>query len=88
MNGAGLVGRLVAHHEPLTLPLWRGHDLKETAGRVPPDRPLLVVAVDVIREFRGDPSRPPTHWACVTHGGVTGWLPTPLHRLTLLDEEE
>ena len=87
MSGGDLTGRLVAHHEGLDLPLWRGHDLQEVVGRAAAGRPLLVVGVDVIREFPGDPTRPPTLWALVTDGACTGWLPTPLHRLTLLDEE-
>lgn len=79
-----LPGQLVAHSESLSLPLWADVKLKRHAGRVAPGAPLLVIQVDELSLYANTTS----HWALVTNGSVTGWLPTPIDRLTVLDEGE
>ena len=75
---------MVVHSEALSLPLWANVKLTKHSGRVGPGQPLLVIQVDELALY----ANTTTHWALVTNGSVTGWLPTPIERLTVLDEGE
>ncbi len=77
-----LPGQMVAHSEALSLPLWANVKLTKHSGRVDPGTPLLVIQVDELALY----ANTTTHWALVTNGSATGWLPTPIERLTVLDE--
>lgn len=77
-----LPGQMVVHSEALSLPLWANVKLTKHSGRVGPGQPLLVIQVDELALY----ANTTTHWALVTNGSVTGWLPTPIERLTVLDE--
>lgn len=84
-----LFGRLVTHREELRIPLRRRPSLEwdgnPVVGGVPPGVPLLVLETSAV-VMHADTRGRATWWAHVTDGTQTGWLPVPLHRLTVVDE--
>ena len=49
--------------------------------------PLLVLETAMV-VMHADTRGRPTSWAHVTDGSQAGWLPVPLHRLTIIDDGE
>lgn len=89
MTDPDLFGRLVSHREELRIPLRRKPSLEQdgnpVVGGVWPGEPLLVLETSLV-VMHADSRGRPTSWAHVTDGTQTGWLPVPLHRLTVVDE--